>query len=152
MEELDIIELVSDTPTKWVSPLVVIPKSKDDMRICVDMRRANEAMIRERYPIPIVDEIMVDMNESSVFSKIDLKMGYNQIELKEASWNIATSDTDKGFYRYERLMFGISAAANIYQNVIQQTLSGCEGVINISDDILVHGKLSRSMTRGLRKC
>ena len=83
---------------------------------------------------------MVDMNESTVFSKIDLKIGYHQIELEEASRDITTFATHKGLYRYKRHMFGISAAPEIYLNIIQQTRSGCEGVINITDDILVHDR------------
>ena len=50
---MDIIEPV-EGPTPWVSPVVVVPKQNDEIRLCVDMRRANEAIIRERYPIPTV--------------------------------------------------------------------------------------------------
>ncbi|KAI0223182.1 hypothetical protein LSAT2_025590, partial [Lamellibrachia satsuma] len=50
--EKEIIEEVSNTPTTWLSPVVVVPKPDGDIRICVDMRRANEAIVRERHPIP----------------------------------------------------------------------------------------------------
>ena len=80
LENDDIIEKV-EGPTPWVSPLVVIPKNDgNDVRICVDMRRANEAIIRERYPIPTIDEILLDLNRSTVFSKLDIKSAYHQIE------------------------------------------------------------------------
>lgn len=55
LERLDIIEK-AEGPTPWVSPVVIVPK-KNDIRLCVDMIRANEAVIRERHPIPTVDEI-----------------------------------------------------------------------------------------------
>ena len=71
--ESDIIEEVPDGSTKWVSPLVVIPKSDGDVRICVDMRRANEAVIREQHPIPTVEEVLHRLNGSTMFSKLDLK-------------------------------------------------------------------------------
>ena len=54
LEELDIIEKV-DTPSDWVSPVVVVPKANGDIRLCVDMRRANEAVVRERYQVPVLD-------------------------------------------------------------------------------------------------
>ena len=116
--DLDIIEQVSDTPTSWVSPMVVIPKKGDDVRICIDMRRVNQAVIRERFPIPTIDEVMLEMNGSSVFSKLDLRMGYHQIELDGESRKLTTFNTHRGLFRYKRLMFGISAAPEIYQNVI----------------------------------
>ena len=58
------------------------------VRLCVDMRRANKAIIRERHPIPTIDEVLEDMQEGSVFSKLDLKWGYHQIELSEESRGI----------------------------------------------------------------
>ena len=75
-----------------------------------------------------------------MFSKLDLKWGYHQIELDPASREITTFVTHKGLRRYKRLMFGISSAPEVYQHVIQQALEGCNGVRNISDDIIVFGK------------
>ena len=65
LEEMDVIERVSG-PTPWVSPLVVV-HGKKEPRLCVDMRRANEAIVRERHPIPIIDEILEDMTGATVF-------------------------------------------------------------------------------------
>ena len=103
------------------------------------MRRANEAIQRERHPIPTIDEVLLDMNQSTVFSKLDLKWGFHQIELAEESRGITTFATHCGLYRYKRLMFGIASAPEVYQHIIQQVLQGCEGVQNIADDIIVHG-------------
>ena len=68
LESLDIIEKVSG-PTPWVSPLVVVPKSSCEIRVCVDMRRVNTAVLRERYPIPTIEESLQDLNGAAVFSK-----------------------------------------------------------------------------------
>lgn len=68
----DIIERV-DGPTPWVNPVVVVPKPNGDVRLCVDMRRANEAIVRERHPILTIYEVLKDLQEGSIFSKLDLK-------------------------------------------------------------------------------
>ena len=134
----DIIEEV-DGPTPWVNPVVIVPKSNSsDIRLCIDMRRANEAIIRGRYPIPTVDELLQNMNGSKVFSKIDLKWGYHQLELTEESRDITTFATHSGLYRYKRLLFGVSSASEQYQHEIAAALAGIEGVENISDDIVIH--------------
>ena len=65
--EKDIIEEVSSRPTEWVSPLVVVPNSDGDIHICVDMRRANEAIVREHHPILTIEEVLYDLNGSTVF-------------------------------------------------------------------------------------
>lgn len=82
-----------------------------DIRLCVDMRRANEAIMRERHPIPTIDEITQGMNGSSVFSKLDLKWGYHQLELTPESKYITTFVTHCGLYRYKRLLFGVNSAS-----------------------------------------
>ena len=102
----DIIEEVPDTPTSWISPLVEAPKPERDIRVCVEMRRANEAIIRERHPIPTIEEVLYDLNGSTVFSKLDLKWGFHQVELEEESREITTFVTHRGLCRYKRLMFG----------------------------------------------
>ncbi|KAK3717696.1 hypothetical protein QZH41_001100 [Actinostola sp. cb2023] len=148
--ELDIIEPV-EGPTAWVSPVVVVPKANGEIRLCVDMRRANEAIIRERHPIPHVDEVLHSLNQSTVFSKLDLKWGYHQVELEPESRSITTFVTHCGLYRYKRLMFGINAAPEIYQHIIQQTLQNCGNTANISDDIIVHAKSMEEHDRGLEQ-
>ena len=64
----DIIEKVPCGPTEWTSPLVVVPKPDGDIRICVDMRRANEAIERERHPISTIEEVLHDLNGSTVLA------------------------------------------------------------------------------------
>lgn len=69
--------------------MVVVPKSDGDVRVCVDMRRVNEVILRE-HPIPTVDELLHDLNGSTVFSKIDLEWDFHQILLSEESRPITT--------------------------------------------------------------
>lgn len=133
----DIIEPV-EGPTPWVNPVVIVPKTGGDIRLCIDMRRANEAIIRTHYTIPTVDELLQNMNGSQFFSKLDLKWGYHQLELTPESREITTFATHDGLYRYKRLLFGVTSASEIYQHEISTTLAGIEGVENISDDIIVH--------------
>ncbi|XP_021357924.1 uncharacterized protein K02A2.6-like [Mizuhopecten yessoensis] len=137
LEKLDVIEK-AEGPTTWVSPVVVVPKCQSDIHLCVDMRRANDAIIRERHPIPTEEEVLYDLNQSTVFSKLDIKWSFHQLELSEASRSITTFVTQQGLHRYKRLLFGISCAPEMYQRVIQQALHGCTGVRNIFDDIIVH--------------
>ena len=137
LEDLDIIERV-DGPTPWVNPVVTVPKPNGDIRLCLDMRRANDAIIRGRHPIPTVDELLQTMNGSKFFSKLDLKWGYHQLELDNESRGITTFVTHCGLYQYKRLLFGVSSASEQYQYMIAKTLAGLEGVENISDDIIVH--------------
>ena len=124
----------------WISLVVVVPKPNGDIRLCVDMRRADSAIVQKRHPILTVDKVLHDLNGSTVFSKLDIKWAFHQVELSEQSRLITTFATHKGLFRYKRLMFGVSCAPEMYQTVNQQVLEGCEGVRNIHSDIIVHGR------------
>ena len=155
----DITEEV-DGRTSLVNPEVIIPKADGDICLCIDMRRANEAIIRGRCPITTVDELLHNMNGSKVFSKLDLKWGYHQLEPCPESRQITTFVTHKGLYSYKRILFGVSSASEQYQHEISTALAGIEGVDNISDDIIVHGpdqtthdqRLHKTMQRLRQHC
>ena len=147
--DFDIIEPV-EGPTPWVSPVIVVTKPTGEIRLCVDMKKANEAIVRERHPIPSVDDVY-HLNGSTMFSKLDFKWGFYQIELEQEPRTITTFITHKGLYRYKRLMFGISSAPELYQHTIQQALAGCEGAYNIHDDIIIHGRTVEEHDSQLRK-
>ena len=134
----DIIEEVPSGPTKWVSPLVVVPKPDGDVLVCVDMRRVNEAIEREGHPVPTIEEVLYDLNGSTVFSKLDLKLGFHQVEFETES-RITTFITHQGLFQYKRLMFGITSAPEKYQKIVKDVLIGCKGVANIADDLIIHG-------------
>lgn len=102
------------------------------------MRRANEAVTRQRHPIPNVDDVLHEMKCSEVFSKIDLKYGYHQLDLDEESRSVTTFVVHCGLYGYKRLFFGINAASEVYDYETQKTRQWIEGVANISDGIIIH--------------
>ena len=105
--EEDIIEKAVG-PTPWVNPIVVVPKKSGQIRICVDMREANKASTREKHLVPIIDELITDLNGATVFSTLDLASGYHQLELDPSCRYITTFSTHQSLYRYKRLMFGIN--------------------------------------------
>ena len=153
LEEQDIIERVpDDQATPWVSPIVAVAKKDRGVRICVDMRQANEAIQRIRHPIPTVDDVNFELNGATCFSKLDLSQVYHQLELDEASRYITTFCTHVGLFRYKRLNYGTNAAAEIFQYTLQTQLQGLNGVKNIADNILVYGTTREEHDENLDKC
>ena len=135
-----------------MSPIVVAPKTKapDKIRLWVDLRQVNRAVKHECHLTPSIKEVIGDLNGLRVFSKRDLNQGYNQLEVAAESRYITTFSTHLELMRFKRLNFGISSAAEIFQNTIRETLEGINGVLNISDDILVHGKTQEAHDQILR--
>ena len=136
-----------------MSPLVAAPKPQNpsEIRLCVDMRMVNQAVKREHHNIPTVEELMEEMAGATIFSKLDLRSGYHQIELEKESRHITTFRTHKGLYQYKRLPFGLSSAPEVFQHTIQQVLEGIQGTKSIADDIIVYGRNQESHDQALLK-
>ena len=153
LEQEDIIEKVTG-PTEWVSPVVIAekPKSPSEVRICVDMREPNKAIMRTRHVTPTLDELICDLRHAQVFSKIDLRSGYHQLDLHPSSRSITTFATHCGLFRYKRLIFGVNAAAEIFQHAIQTVISDIKkNAQNVSDDIIILGRSQEEHAQALTK-
>lgn len=69
--------------SNWISPLVVVPKDNgNNVRVCVDMRRANEAVIREKHPLPTIDDFLPELSGAKWFSKLDVKSAFHQVDIQ----------------------------------------------------------------------
>lgn len=139
MLEQGVIELVNE-PCAWVSPMVIVPKADGEIRICIDMRQANKVIVRERHPLPTLDDILPQLSGAKFFSKLDIKNAFHQIELSQKSRFITTFITKRGLMRYTRLIFGINNAPELFQKILERVLVGCKGSAIYLDDILVFGK------------
>lgn len=103
-------------------------------RVCMDMQMANQAIVRERYPMSTIDDLIHTLNGATFFSKLNLRSGYHQLLLSPESRYITTFATHKGLWRYTRLNFGTNSASEIFQKTIQYQLKDIPGSLNISDD------------------
>ena len=113
------------------------------------MRVANQAITRERHPLPTVDDLIHTLNGATVFSKLDLRSGYHQVPLAPESRYITTFATHQGLWRYTRLNFGTNSASEMFQKTIQDQLQGITGTLNISDDVIVFGKTQAEHDKAL---
>ena len=143
MLDQDLIEPVYG-PTPWVSPIVPVPKKNGsgEIRICSDARHANKAILRERHITPTVDDLIVRLNGA-------LKCGYNQIVIDPCCRYITAFCTHLGIFQYKRLNFGINTAAELFQKAVEHALAGLNGVLNISDDVIIFGKDQEEHDRNL---
>ena len=148
----DIIEEVRNEPSEWLSETVNIPKvGTNKVRICIDMKAANRAVIREKYLMPDVDNIIYKANGMKFFNKIDLNRAFQQIELHPASRPITRFRTHRGIFQSKRLVFGVSSAPEIFNNTIQKILEGIPAMVNATDDILVMGKTEEESNQNVDK-
>ena len=117
--------------------MVPVVKGKNDVRICVDLRKLNKCVMRERFIMPTIDEMLPKLAGAKMFSKLDAHSGFYQIPLDKESHKLTTFITPMGRYCFRRLPFGISSAPEIFQRTMSDLFSGMDGVSVLMDDVLV---------------
>lgn len=134
----DIIEEIDSSP--YLSPIVVVPKPGNEIRLCVDYKKINKHIVIDQHPLPTSDEIFARLAGAQIFSKLDLKAAYHQLEIREDSRNLTAFTSHVGQFRYKRLPFGLANAPSAYMKVIFNILRQCTNTVSYLDDILIYGK------------
>ncbi len=121
----------------WANPLVTVPKPDGGVRITTDLSKLNKFVVPDRHPLPNIKELLLEVSGAKIFSKIDLRKAYFNIDLDEASRELTATATPWGLYQYKRLPMGLVDAASAFQRRVAQTLQGIEGCLIYIDDILI---------------
>ena len=122
-----------------ITGIVVVPKSNDQVRICVDLTQLNESVYQERHVLPTVEQLLAQISGACYFSKLDANSGFWQVPLDKESSPLTTFVTPFGRYRFNRLPFGITSAPEHFQKRMTELLGDLQGVVCLIDDVLVHG-------------
>lgn len=140
-----------DRPKNWVSNLVIIEKNDGSLRLCLDPQDLNKAIKREYCLIPTYDEIYSKLANKNVFSVLDLKDGFYHIPLDEESSHYCTFNSVFGLYKFNRLPFGLSNAAEIFQKINVSNFGDIPNVTVYIDDILIATSTEEEHELVLRK-
>ena len=114
-------------------------KPSGDLRICICPKELNKALKRERYPIPVIENVLPELSKARVFTKVDARNGYWHVVLDEESARLMMFDTLFGRYYWRRLPFCLSVSFEIFQKRIHQALDGLPGLLNVHDDMVIYG-------------
>lgn len=112
LEKQNVIEKVN-YPTDWVNSLIIIEKPNKNLRICLDPKPLNKYIRREYYMIPTSNGIISKLSGKSVFSVIDMKDGFRQLQLTKA--DLCVFNTPFRRYKFNRLPFGICSTPELFQ-------------------------------------
>nr|CAD2161107.1 unnamed protein product [Meloidogyne enterolobii] len=125
----------------WAAPILAVRKQNGKIRVCIDYSTgSNEALELNKYPLPTPQEIWSEIHGSKVFSQLDLRDAYLQVELDEASKKLTNINTHRGLFEVQRLPFGVKSAPAIFQKLMDELISGLEGVFAYLDDLIIVSK------------
>jgi hypothetical protein len=132
--------------------VLFVEKKDGTQRMCVDYRLLNEITIKNKYPLPRIEDLFDQMKGASVFSKIDLRSGYHQLKIRESDIPKTTVHTRYGLYEYTVMFFGLTNAPSYFMYLMNKVFMEYldRFIVVFIDDILIFSKTMEEHEEHLR--
>jgi hypothetical protein len=149
LKELLSLGLIQPSTSPWGAPVLFVKKKNGSMRMCIDYRALNKVTLRNKYPLPRIDECLERLQGASHFTTLDLVSGYHQIRIQPSDVPKTAFSTRYGHYEFLVLPFGLTNAPPTFQNLTNDVLRDYldKFVIVYLDDILIFNKDEREHQR-----
>lgn len=134
--------VIRESISNYASPIILVRKKDGGIRLCVDYRQLNSVTVKERYPIPVIEDELARLAGQAWFITLDLMSGYYQVPIAEESKHLTAFVTPDGQYEYNRMPFGLANAPAVFQRMMNHVLGPArfnKATVYI-DDLLIFGR------------
>ena len=106
--------------SQWGAPVLFVKKKDGTLRLCVDYKQLNKMTVKNKYLLPMIDDLFDELKGASVFSKIDLRSGFHQLRIKDAHVHKTTFKTRYGHYEFLVMPFGLTNAPATFMDLMNR--------------------------------
>ena len=131
---------IRPSSSPWGAPVLLVEKKDGTLRMVVDYRSLNDVTIKNKYPLPMINDLFDQLVGAKVFSKIDLRSGYHQLKIHEQDIPKTTFTTRYGLYEYTVMSFGLTNAPAYFMSMMNKVFMEFldKFVVVFIDDILIY--------------
>ncbi|GJU36234.1 putative reverse transcriptase domain-containing protein [Tanacetum coccineum] len=142
LQELSDRGFIRPSSSPWGAPVLFVKKKDGSFRMCIDYRELNKLTVKNRYPLPRIDDLFDQLQGSRVYSKIDLRSGYHQLRVREEDISKTAFRTRYGHYEFQVMSFGLTNAPAVFMDLMNRVCKPYldRFVIVFIDDILIYSK------------
>jgi hypothetical protein len=136
----------------WAAPVLFVEKKDGTRRMCIDYRALNEVTIKNKYPLPRIEDMFDQLREANVFSKIDMRSGYHQLRIRPSDIPKTAFITKYGLYKFTVMSFGLTNAPAFFMNLMNSVFMDYlnKFVVVFIDDILIYSQSEEEHVGHLR--
>ncbi|GJX97811.1 putative reverse transcriptase domain-containing protein [Tanacetum coccineum] len=152
LQELSDKGFIRPSSSPWGAPVLFVKKKDGSFRMCIDYRELNKLTVKNRYPLPRIDDLFDQLQGSSIYSKIDLRSGYHQLRVREQDIPKTAFRTRYGHYEFQVMPFGLTNAPAVFMDLMNRVCKPYldKFVIVFIDDILIYSKDEREHEEHLK--
>nr|GEV49379.1 hypothetical protein [Tanacetum cinerariifolium] len=133
---------IRPSSSPWGAPVLFVKKRDGSFRMCINYRELNKLTLKNRYPLPRIDDLFDQLQGSSIYSKIDLRSGYHQLRVREQDILKTAFRTRYGHYEFQVMPFGLTNTTEVFMDLMNRVCKPYldKFVIVFIDDILIYSK------------